>query len=204
MEKLSINLIQANQRIEEGLNRSENPKRNITCYKYDRIGHYTRECTQKSIKLRYNPDFYCTNCNRQGHTSKYCTRRKTVNYLEESDLEGEIYLIIRSEKSYNIKNFNSFTRNKDKDDKEIKRRKPRDDDMEIDVRTTRGPSRLNRTRNYDVIKDLDDIKPNITFAQLIKESKRIEKELRNAMKRPTLKELKNLQEKNRKFKKKIK
>ena len=75
--------------------------------------------------------------------------------------------------------------------------------MEIDVRTTRGSLRLDITRNYDVIKDLDDIKPNITFAQLIKESKRIEKELRDAMKRPTLKELKNLQEKNRKFKRKI-
>src|SRR6266511_4790804 len=167
MEKLSINLIQANQRIEEGLNRPENPKRNITCYKYDRIGHYARECTQKSIKPRYNPDFYCINCNRQGHTSKYCTRRKIVNYLEESDSEGEIYLTTRSGKSYNVKNFNNFTRNKDKDDK----KKIKGDDIEIDIRTTRGSSRLDRTQSYDVIKDLDDIKPNITFAQLIKESK---------------------------------
>ncbi len=87
-----------------------------------------------------------------------------MNYLEESDLEGEIYLTTWSEKSYNVKNFNSFIRNKDKDDKEIKRKKPRDDDIEIDVRTTRGSSRLDRTRNYDIIKDLDDIKPNITFA----------------------------------------
>ena len=79
MEKLSINLIQVNQRIKEGLNRPENPKRNITCYKCERDGHYTYEYTQKSNKPRYNPDFYCINCNRQGHTSKYCTRRKTVN-----------------------------------------------------------------------------------------------------------------------------
>jgi len=64
MEKLSINLIQVNQRIEEGLNRPENPKRNITCYKCERVGHYVCECTQKSSKIRYNPDFYCTNCNR--------------------------------------------------------------------------------------------------------------------------------------------
>ena len=54
------------------------------------------------------------------------------------------------------------------------------------------------------MKDFDDIKSNITFVQLIKESKQIEKELRDVMKRPTLKELKNLQEKNRKFKRKIK
>src|SRR6266498_4428449 len=123
MKKLSINLIQANQRIEEGLNRLENPKRNITCYKCKRVGHYTCECTQKSSKSRYNPDFYCTNCNRQGHTSKYYTRRKTVNYLEESDSKEEIYLTTRSEKSYNVKNFDSSTKNKDKVDKEIKKKK---------------------------------------------------------------------------------
>jgi len=75
--------------------------------------------------------------------------------------------------------------------------------MEIDIRTTRGSSRLDRSRNYNVIKDLDDIKSNITFAQLIKESRRIEKELRDAMKRPTYKELKNLEEKRRKFERKV-
>jgi len=75
--------------------------------------------------------------------------------------------------------------------------------MEIDIRTTRGSSRLDRIQSYDVIKDLNDIKPNITFVQLIKESRRIEKELRDTMKRPTFKELKNLQEKNQKFKRKI-
>jgi len=75
--------------------------------------------------------------------------------------------------------------------------------MKIDIRTTRGSLRLDRSWDYDVIKDLDDIKPNITFAQLIKESRQIEKELRDAMKRPTYKELKNLEKKSRKFKRKI-
>src|SRR6266498_5886514 len=207
MEKLSINLIQANQRIEEGFNKRKNPRRNITCYNCERIGHYTSECTQPSSKPsskpKYNPDFYCTNCNKQRHTKRYYSRRKAVNYLEESDSEGEIYLTTRSGKSYNVKNFNSFAKNKDKDDKEIKKKKIRGDDMEIDIRTTRGSLKLDRSRSYDVIKDLDDIKSNITFAQLIKENKRIKKELRDTMKRPTYKELKNLEEKNRKFKRKI-
>ncbi len=92
MKKLSINFIQANQRIEEGFNKQENPRRNITCYNCERVGYYASECIQSSSKSKYNPDFYCTNCNKQGHTKRYCTRRKTVNYLEESDSKGEIYL----------------------------------------------------------------------------------------------------------------
>ena len=43
------------------------------------------------------------------------------------------------------------------------------------------------------------MKSNITFGQLIKESRWIEKELKDTIKRPTLKELKNLQKKNKKF-----
>ena len=44
-----------------------------------------------------------------------------------------------------MKNFNSFAKNKDKDDKEIKKKKIKGDNMEIDIRTTRGSSRLNKT-----------------------------------------------------------
>ncbi len=47
--------------------------------------------------------------------------------------------------------------------------------MKIDIRTTRGSLRINKIHSYDVLKDLNDIKPNITFAQLIKESRWIEK-----------------------------
>ena len=99
MKKLSINLIQTNQKIEEGFNKWENPKRNIVCYNCERVGHYASEYTQPSSKPsskpKYNPDFYCTNCNKQGHTKRYYSRRKAVNYLEESDSEGVIYLTTR-------------------------------------------------------------------------------------------------------------
>ncbi len=114
--------------MKEGFNKLKNPKRNITCYNCDRIGHYTNECIQTSSKPKYNPNFYCTNYNRQGHTRKFYTRKKTVNYLKESNSEEEINLIIWSGKSYNIKNFNNFVKNKDKDDREIKKKKFRDDD----------------------------------------------------------------------------
>src|SRR6266540_3979450 len=103
--------------MKEEFNRLKNPRRNIICYNCDRIGHYTNECIQSLSKSKYNPDFYCMNCNRQGYTRKFYTRRKTVNYFEKSDLKEEINLITRLEKSYNIKNFNNFAKNKDKDNR---------------------------------------------------------------------------------------
>ena len=57
MEKLSINLIQANQRIEDGFNKRENLRRNITCYNCERIGHYVSECTQPSSKSSSKPKY---------------------------------------------------------------------------------------------------------------------------------------------------
>ncbi len=48
MKKLTINLLQTNQKIEKEFNKQENLRRNITCYNYDRIGHYANEYTQSS------------------------------------------------------------------------------------------------------------------------------------------------------------
>ncbi len=87
-----------------------------------------------------------------------------MNYLEESDSKEEIYLITWLGKSYNIKNFNNFTKNKNEDNKEVKKNKFKNDDMKIDVRTTRESSRVDKIHIYNVLKDLDNIKPNITFA----------------------------------------
>src|SRR6266498_1869763 len=113
-----------------------------------------------SSKFRYNPNFYYTKCNKQGYIKRYCTRKKTINYLKESDSEEKIYFTTRLGKSYNIKNFNTFTKDKSKDNKEVKKNKFKSDDIEIDVKTIRGSSRVDKTRSYNVLKDLDDIKPN--------------------------------------------
>ena len=102
---------------------------------------------------------------------RYCTRRKAVNYLEENDSEEEIYLTIQLGKSYNIKNFNIFAKNKNKDNKEAKKNKFKNDDIKIDVKIIRESSRVDKTYSYDILKDLNNIKPNIIFAQLIKESR---------------------------------
>ena len=86
-----------------------------------------------------------------------------MNYLEKSDSKEKIYLITWSRKSYNIKNFSDFAKNKDKDNKKIKKKRFKGDDMKIDIKTIRGFLRLDKIYSYDIIKDLDNIKPNITF-----------------------------------------
>jgi len=80
--------------MKEGFNRLENLRRNIICYNCNKIGHYANKCIQLFSKSKYNSDFYYMNYNRQGYIRKFYTKRKTVNYLEKSDLEKEINLII--------------------------------------------------------------------------------------------------------------
>ena len=82
-----------------------------------------------------------------------------------------IYFTTRLGKSYNIKNFNTFTKDKNKDNKEVKKNKFKSDDMKIDVKTIRRSLRVNKTHSYNILKDLNNIKSNITFVQLIKESR---------------------------------
>ena len=76
------------------------------------------------------------------------------------------------------------------------------DREEIRVKKTKGKSEIDKTEDYDLLKDLKNTKANITFAQLLKASNGISQDLKKAMKRPQLHELKNLDKVNKGLKKK--
>ncbi|CAG8683739.1 16452_t:CDS:1 [Funneliformis mosseae] len=80
--------------------------------------------------------------------------------------------------------------------------------MEIDdeytkIKKKKENSEIDKIKEYSIIKDLGEQKANITFKQLIKESKKIEQELKNVIKRPVFQELKNIEKEHRKLKRKI-
>ncbi|CAI2188835.1 15034_t:CDS:2, partial [Funneliformis geosporum] len=77
------------------------------------------------------------------------------------------------------------------------------DREEIRVKKTKGKSEIDKTVDYNILNDLKNSKANITFAQLFKMSNVISQDLKKAMKRPQLQELKNIEKVNKKFKKKF-
>jgi hypothetical protein len=159
-----------------GRNNNNNYNRK-ECSECGRMGHNRNECFRNKT---------CKRCGDKGHTETVCSRNiRRVNYVDyEDEDDNEIYVTTRSGKKYGeVKQSESPKENNI-------RRKVRieDDEMDIDeeklrVRKYREKSRFDNVEPYDIAKDLENARANISIAQLLKESKRIEKELKNATRR---------------------
>ena len=103
------------------------------------------------------------------------------NYYND---DNEIYITTRLGKKYGVVKQSESPKGNN-----IQRKvRIEDDEMDIDeeklrVRKYREKSRFDNVGPYDIAKDLENARANISIAQLLKESKRIEKELKNTTRR---------------------
>src|SRR5579859_6897728 len=123
------------------------------------------------ITEKYYKNFKCERYEKKDHTKKFCREEeRRINYTndEESsedkyyavtDNEEELYLTTRSGKTYKPKS-EKLTIIKKK--KKVKTKPDSDNDMmdvdeeKIKVRRTREKSRIEKVKEYDIVKDLEN------------------------------------------------
>ncbi|CAI2193181.1 7037_t:CDS:1 [Funneliformis geosporum] len=167
----------------------------ITYYKCNRTGHIARD-------YKMNLKRKCDRCGRIRHTREYCNSAiERINNLQvESDDDEKIYVTYvttKLGKTYNNvkRNNHSFMPRQTLTPMKINRE-------EIRVKKTKRKSEIDKTDDYNLLKNLRNTKANITYAQLLKMSNGISQDLKKAMKKPHLQELKNVEKVNKRFKKK--
>ena len=175
----------------------------VKCELCGKETHATKQCFK---------NYECNICNRKGHTAKFCRENvRTVNYVEEDDKEiyydeseDELYYVTKKPKVKFVDEDEAYigTRsglkyNEKKPRKvQLKTRKIKikdDDAMDIDdervkVRKIKEPSKIDKIRSYNIVEDLEEIRSNITLAQILQDPKQI-KLLKEALKRKEHQEL---------------
>jgi len=152
--KLNIGLAQI---IEQ--NNSKKDSKN--CYTCNKPGHRSKDCFKNQT---------CKNCNRKGHTEKVCKNTERLNTLDEvsSSDEEETFVTTRSGKKTHV-------RSESKKENKLKPKIEEDpmdvDDEKIRIRKIKNKNEFEKLEEYDIGKDLMNQKANITFGQLLAESK---------------------------------
>ena len=190
------------------------------------INTYKRQFNEPQYQSRQQANFRklkCYNCNKIGHTAKYCMEtRQRYNFMEPEEFDDEVidyedqqyfywneedqdeyyyqdneyYPAERTTRSQ-VRN-NPLRGEKPIVNREpiIKRQTERNNDVEMTERIRRPyvkkgegryqirPSRFETdAQEYDIVKDLENMKPNINFAQLVAATPKYGTEIKRAFQR---------------------
>src|SRR6266498_1071346 len=172
------------------MNRINKVGTEITCFACGKEGHTIKFCkatcgmcgqdshiTEKCYKNRE-----CSRCGQKGHSEKFCKKEvRRVNYTTydyeseeeaeyyysdtEEESDSEVYVTTRSGKKY-------YPRSESKREVKFKRKRKSDDDMDIDdekikVKRNREKSRIEKLKPYNIVEDLENVKSNVTIAQML-------------------------------------
>ncbi|CAI2188589.1 13402_t:CDS:2, partial [Funneliformis geosporum] len=197
-EQDQLNMLERDNRFNRTNNNNErtyNDRPNNYQPNYDRP-YYNRTYNNRQYSNSWNNQITCFKCNRTGHIARDC-RINIERRCERCGRTGHTKNYCNRKTYNNVKkNNHSFMPRQTLTPMEIDRE-------EIRVKKTKGKSEIDKTVDYNILNDLKNSKANITFAQLFKMSNVISQDLKKAMKRPQLQELKNIEKVNKKFKKKF-